>query len=127
MAIPSLQSLEECADFSKTVAPFVPLLYELPAKLADAATGRHGGGLVELYAATNPAITGLAFSLLLGAVFLVVADLNRNFSQVDRCWSLLPTFYIAHFNLWARVNGLPSQRLDAVLFLSTIWSVSGRS
>jgi steroid 5-alpha reductase family enzyme len=58
----------------------------------------------------------------LGAVFLVVAEINRNYSQVDRCWSLLPTVYIAHFDAWARLTGLPTRRLDVALLFSAIWS-----
>jgi len=54
----------------------------------------------------------------------VVSEANKNYSQVDRCWSILPTVYIAHFDLWAHLAGIPSQRLDAALLYSTIWSVS---
>jgi hypothetical protein len=121
MAIPALHALEECSDFSKTVEPFIPQLYALPEKLIDVFAGRQG--LLQLYLETNPLISGFAISILLGAVFLVVAEVNRNYSQVDRCWSLLPTLYIAHFDLWARLAGVPSQRIDAALLFSTIWSV----
>jgi len=124
MAVPNLQSLEECAEFSVTVAPFIPQLHALPGKLVDVLAGRHGGGFAELYTTTNPVISGFAFSFLLGAAFLVSAEINRNYSQIDRFWSLLPTFYIAHFDLWARLNGFPSQRLDAALFFGVMWSVS---
>lgn len=122
MALPTLHALEECADFSKTVEPFIPQLYSLPAELAKVLAGRES--LVKLYVETNPLISGFAISVLLGAVFLVAAEVNRNYSQVDRFWSLLPTFYIAHFDLWARLAGVPSQRIDAALLFSTIWSVS---
>ena len=122
MALPTLHALEECADFSKTVEPFLPQLYALPAKLADVLAGRED--LVKLYTNTNSLISGFAISILLGAVFLVAAEVNRNYSQVDRFWSLLPTIYIAHFDLWARLAGIPSQRIDAALLFSTIWSVS---
>jgi len=121
MALPALKSLEGCADYYTTVEPFLPQLYELPEKLLQ--TAQNGSSFVDLYATTNPFISGLAISIVLGAVFLVVAEVNKNYSQVDRCWSILPTVYIAHFNLWARLNGIPSQRLDAALFYSTIWSV----
>jgi len=122
MALPALRALEDCSNFSKTVQPFIPQLYALPERLADVLAGREG--IIKLYAETNPLITGFAISVFLGAVFLVAAEVNRNFSQVDRFWSLLPTFYIAHFDLWARLTGVPNQRLDAALLFSTIWSVS---
>ncbi|TLD23202.1 hypothetical protein PspLS_07302 [Pyricularia sp. CBS 133598] len=121
MALPALNALEECSDFSKTVEPFLPQLYELPNKLAEVFTS--GGGLRALYLGTNPLISAFAFSLVLGFVFLVVSEINQNYSQVDRCWSLLPTVYLVHFDVWARMAGLPSERLDTALFFSTVWSM----
>jgi steroid 5-alpha reductase family enzyme len=121
MTLPALISLEECSDFAKTVEPFIPQLYELPKKLLD--TVQTGGSLLDLYKTTNPLISGFALSIVLGAVFLVVAEINRNYSQVDRCWSLLPTIYIGHFDIWARLTGVPHQRIDIVLLFSTLWSV----
>lgn len=122
MALPALQTFEDCASWAKTVEPYLPQLYELPSKLVDVLQGRQG--LVDLYTHTNPLVSGFAISLFLGAVFLVVSEINRNYSQVDRCWSLLPTVYVAHFNLWARLTGVPSSRLDALLAFSAVWSVS---
>jgi steroid 5-alpha reductase family enzyme len=121
MAVPTLHALEECSDFSKTVEPFIPQLYALPERLSAVISGNES--LVKVYAETNPLISGFAISIFLGAVFLVAAEVNRNYSQVDRFWSLLPTFYIAHFDLWARLTGVPSQRIDAALLFSTVWSI----
>ncbi|KAK0711095.1 hypothetical protein B0H67DRAFT_493016 [Lasiosphaeris hirsuta] len=121
MALPTLKSLEECIDFKKTVEPFIPQLYDLPAKLADVLASRED--IVKLYTDTNPLISGFAISIFLGAVFLVTAEVNHNYSQVDRAWSVLPTFYIAHFDVWSRLAGVPNQRLDAALLFSTIWSI----
>ncbi|KAL2022326.1 hypothetical protein VTK56DRAFT_5724 [Thermocarpiscus australiensis] len=120
MALPMLRSLEDCADFSKAVEPFIPQLYELPGKLLAVLAGRES--LLKLYTETNPFISGFAISVVLGAVFLVVAEINRNYSQVDRCWSILPTLYIAHFNAWARLSGLPTRRIDLILLFSILWS-----
>ncbi|GAB1320612.1 Steroid 5-alpha reductase C-terminal domain-containing protein [Madurella fahalii] len=121
MALPSIGTLEDCADFSKVVEPFIPQLYALPEKLLDVVSGRER--LLSLYAETNPLISGFAISVALGAVFLVLAEINRNYSQVDRAWSILPTLYIAHFDAWARLSGIPSQRIDTVLLVSVIWSI----
>jgi steroid 5-alpha reductase family enzyme len=123
MAIPVLRTLEECSDFSSTVEPFLPQLYALPARLLDNITSRDA--LVQLYAETNPLVTAFAASVFLGAVFLVGAEVTRNYSQVDRFWSVGPNLYIAHFALWARVAGVHHQRVDLILAFSTIWSVSG--
>lgn len=121
MAVPALLSFPDTVDWSKTVEPYIPQLYELPSKLVDVLQSRQS--IVDLYLQTNPLISGLGLSILLGAVFLVVAEINKNYSQVDRCWSILPTLYIAHFDLWARLSGISSQRIDAILLFSTLWSV----
>lgn len=121
MAIPVLKSLEECADFSKTVEPYIAQFYELPQRLI--ASGGSPHDLLTLYKSTNPLVSGFAFSLFLGCVFLVVSEFNRNYSQVDRMWSLLPTIYNAHFAVWTHLNELPTQRVDLVLFWSVLWSV----
>jgi hypothetical protein len=122
LAIPVVKRLEQASDWSKVVEPYYDHFWNLPSQLNDVFTGRET--LLELYVNTNPLVTGFAVSIFLGAVFLVVAEINRNYSQVDRCWSLLPTFYNAHFALWARLAGYPHKRVDAILFWSLIWSVS---
>ncbi|KAI0191510.1 hypothetical protein EV127DRAFT_461048 [Xylaria flabelliformis] len=121
MALPAIKSLEDCADYYKVVEPFLPQLYELPSNVLNTLTS--GESLVKLYADTNPLISGLAFSLFLGCVVWVVSEINRNYSQVDRLWSVLPMFYNAHFAAWTHLNDLPSQRVDLILFWSVIWSV----
>ncbi|KAI0024750.1 DUF1295-domain-containing protein [Xylariomycetidae sp. FL0641] len=120
MALPTVKTLEECAEYAQVVEPFLPQLYDLPWNVADAVARRES--LVELYANTNPFVSGLGFSIFLGAIFLVVSEINRNYSQVDRMWSLLPTIYNAHFAAWSHLNNLPSQRVDLVLFWSVVWS-----
>lgn len=121
MALPSVNSLQECADYSKTVEPFLPQLYDLPRQLLDSFSDR--GALLQLYLETNPFISAGAFSLLLACVFFVAAELNRNFSQVDRAWSILPAVYNAHFALWARLSGGAHQRSDLIAAATVIWSV----
>lgn len=121
MALPSVRTLEDCADYSQVIEPYLPQLYELPWKVVDAVSSR--GSLLELYKNTNPLMSGLGFSIFLGFIFLVASEINRNYSQVDRLWSLLPTIYNAHFAAWSHLNDLPSQRLDLVLLWSVAWSV----
>jgi hypothetical protein len=124
MALPVVKSLEDCAEYANVVEPFLPQLYELPSRLLHTVTSRES--LLELYANTNPLISGLAFSIFLGCIVLVASEVSRNYSQVDRLWSILPAFYNAHFAAWAHLNNLPSQRVDLVLFWSVIWSVCGQ-
>ena len=67
-------------------------------------------------------VISFAFALALSVIVLFAAEINRNYSQVDRFWSLLPTSYNIHYAVWARANGLPTQRLDNVVMFSAIWS-----
>ncbi|TGJ87725.1 hypothetical protein E0Z10_g1044 [Xylaria hypoxylon] len=120
MALPALKSLEDCADYSKVIEPFLPQLYELPSNVFSTVTS--GESLLSLYADTNPLVSGFAFSIFIGGIFWIASEVNRNYSQVDRFWSLLPAFYNAHFSAWTHLNNLPSQRVDLVLLWSAIWS-----
>lgn len=121
MALPTIKSLGDCADYSIVIEPFLSQLYELPSNVLTTVT--NGESLLNLYANTNPLISGFAFSLFLGGLFWIASEANRNYSQVDRFWSLLPAFYNAHFSAWMHLNNLPSQRVDLILFWSVIWSV----
>ena len=121
MTLPTTASLIDCVNYDKTVAPYLPQLYDLPQQVFQTITNPQG--LKDLYLSTNPLISAVAISLFLSPVFLVAAEINRNYSQVDRFWSLLPTFYNAHYALYAHATGLPTQRLDALLAFSTLWSV----
>jgi len=121
MSLPVAKSLVDCADFSKTVLPYVPQLYDLPQQIFQNINNTQA--LKVLYISTNPVITAFAFSLFLAPIFLIVSEVNRNYSQVDRCWSILPTIYNAHFVLYAHAAGLPTRRLDTLLLFSGAWSV----
>lgn len=120
MALPVVKTLADCSDFFKTVYPFTSQLSALPQQLLDHATDVEG--LKNIYVSTNPLVFAFALSLVLAPIFLVVSEINRNYSQVDRCWSILPTMYIAHYAIWARLNDLPTQRIDNVLAFAVVWS-----
>ena len=122
MALPVVKSLSGCSDFSNTVLPYVDQLYDLPQQILQ--SYNNPTELQNIYLATNPLISAFACSLFLAPLFLIVSEINRNYSQVDRCWSILPTVYNAHFVLYAHLTGLPTQRLDNLLAFSTVWSVS---
>ena len=122
MSLPVIRSLADCTDIYKTVLPYVPQLHDLPQQIFENITNLQA--LKVLYISTNPLIFAFAFSLFLGPVFLIVSEVNKNYSQVDRCWSLLPTVYNAHFALYAHAAGLPTRRLDTLLVFSGLWSVS---
>ncbi|KAK3713042.1 hypothetical protein LTR37_008727 [Vermiconidia calcicola] len=121
MALPVVKTIVECADFSKTVQPYLPQLYTFPNEFAASITD--AGALKHLYLTTNPMISALAFSIATMPVFLLVTEINKNYSQVDRVWSILPTLFNAHYAIWARLNGFPAQRVDNVLAFSVVWSL----
>ena len=121
MALPNIQTLADCADFSKTVEPFIPQLLDLPQQVYQAISSPQALG--NLYLSTNPLISAFAFSLVLAPVFLVASEINKNYSQVDRFWSILPTAFNAHYVIWAHMVDLPTHRLDSLLAFSTIWTV----
>lgn len=121
MAVPVIKSLQDCADYTKTVEPFLPQLYSLPEKIW--ANGVNVAGLKHLYLDTNPLVTAFSASIVIGALCLALSELNRNYSQVDRLWSILPNLYVVHFAAWARLSGLAHHRLDLIAVATTFWSV----
>jgi hypothetical protein len=121
MSLPVAKILTECSDFQKTVLPYLPQLYDLPQQLAR--SYNNPPEVRNIYLATNPLISAFALSLFLAPLFLIISEINKNYSQVDRCWSILPTIYNAHFAIYAHMSGLPTARLDNLLAFSTVWSV----
>lgn len=120
-AVPLVSSLAACGEWGLTVAPYIHQLQELPYRFLDSISSV--ASLKELYVSTNPVVSGFAFSLAIAPIFLVVSEVNRNYSQVDRCWSILPTIYNIHYAVWAHLAGVPTARLDGVVIFSVFWSV----
>lgn len=122
VALPKIASLSDCADFSKTILPFVPQLRALPELLGQ--TWSSPQDLKQLYLATNPVISALAVALALIPLLIIISEIKQNSSQIDQLWSIIPGICNAHFVLYAHLAGLPTQRLDTLLAVSTLWSVS---
>jgi hypothetical protein len=123
LSLPVLKTAIDSADFTLTVRPYIAQLLDLPKQLSVIASSTSKiDDLGALYLNTNPLVTAFAFSLLLAPIFLVISEINKNYSQVDRAWSILPSIYIAHYTAWAHKNGLPTQRMDNILVFSLIWS-----
>lgn len=120
MAIPAVQAIGDCADYKITLEPFISQLRPLAPLVRDCLTDP--SALKQLYLDTNPFISGLAISLFLSPFFLFFANVNQNWSQIDRVWSILPTLYNAHWAIWAHLAGLSTARLDLRLFVSVVWS-----
>ena len=123
LSLPSLSTLSQCADFDLTARPYIKQLLDLPQQLRYIpGSDDKVADLKLLYLNTNPLVSSLAFALVLSVIVLIVSEINRNYSQVDRLWSILPAFYIGHYTLWAHLNGLPTNRLDNVAVFGAVWS-----
>lgn len=122
MALPAVKTLADCVDIEKTVYAFGQQFYDLPQQML--LTLSNPRGLAILYVSTNPLVSAFAFSIALSPIFLLVSEINKNYSQVDRCWSLLPTVYNIHYAVYAHLTGLPTGRTDLLMATSIIWSVS---
>lgn len=124
LSLPIITDLTDCADFSKTVLPYLTQLYGFytseGAKFIDVTDV---DAWKQLYVSTNPVVTALVFSVATWPIFLILSEVNKNYSQVDRVWSILPTIFNAHYAIWARLNGMPTQRVDNVLAFSVLWSL----
>ncbi|RMZ80230.1 hypothetical protein DV738_g2779, partial [Chaetothyriales sp. CBS 135597] len=121
MALPVVKSALECADFSVTVEPYLSQFQPLASTLWSSLSSL--SALEQLYLDTNPLISSFAFSLALAPVFLTLSEINKNYSQVDRVWSILPSVYIIHYVVYAWAAGLDTVRIGAVALASTIWSI----
>lgn len=122
MALPIVKATLDCSDFSKTVTPFLHQLRPLPGLIFNSAT--NPAALKQIYLDTNPLISAFAFSLALAPIFLLASEINKNYSQVDRFWSILPSLYNAHYAIYAHLMGFETERLDTLVAASLIWSVS---
>ncbi|KAF2634847.1 DUF1295-domain-containing protein [Massarina eburnea CBS 473.64] len=118
-ALPAVKTLPECADFFKTVLPYLPQLYDLPHKIYE---NYHSWEALKLiYLSTNPFITAIAFALFATPIVFIIAEINKNYSQVDRVWGVLPVIYNCHYALWAHQAGIPSQRMDHIMAVTVLW------
>ncbi|GKZ37021.1 hypothetical protein AbraIFM66950_008313 [Aspergillus brasiliensis] len=122
LPLPDVKSVVDCASFSHTVLPFLSQITALPERLQLAAAAKDVNILKDIYLSTNPFISALFLSLALSVLFVIASEINRNYSQVDRFWSILPSIYNVHFALWARLSGLQTQSLDTIAAITLIWS-----
>ena len=122
MSLPVVKTFADCVDFSKTVLPYTYQIYDLPQQILQSISNPQA--LKVLYVSTNPLISAFVLSVFLAPLFLVASEINRNYSQVDRFWSVLPTLFNAHFVFYAHAAGFPTKRLDTLLVCSILWSVS---
>lgn len=124
LPLPPILSPQGAAEFGRTFAPYVlsEQLLQLPSRLFEAGTDLNA--LQEVYTGTNPQVTAIAFALAISPIYVVIAEITGNYSQVDCSWSILPSIYNLHYYLWAHLTGLPTDRLQTIALFSVAWSVS---
>ncbi|MEM7437435.1 MAG: DUF1295 domain-containing protein, partial [Myxococcota bacterium] len=76
--------------------------------------------MTEWYLSTDPLETAIWASLGFGALCWVLSVLTREYSWVDRLWSITPVLYSVHFAAYA---GFDDPRLNLMAILVTIWGV----
>ena len=126
LPLPPILSPAEAAQYSRSLVPYVfsSQILELPSRVVDAANSTDAlHSFQELYLATNPMLTAVAFALALCPFFVLAAEIRNNYSQVDCWWPFLPSIYNLHFYAWAYGNGLPTDRLQTVGVISVLWTV----
>jgi len=118
-ALPEFSRLEDASISS------IPNIYELFSAALHGAGKIWTGdiGAFEFYKETNPLVTSLLLSMMLSVSTLVLSEITRNYSQVDRLWSILPAVYACHYKYFALLNGVQSERLDMIILVTIIWSV----
>jgi steroid 5-alpha reductase family enzyme len=63
-------------------------------------------------------LTWILVIIIVAIVCFVVSELTRNYSQVDKLWSLMPGIYS-----WITVAAFPSPRLFVMAILVTLWGL----
>lgn len=121
MALPVVGSLSDCASYFDTVQPYFAQLQPLPGVIFESI--QNPAALKQIYLDTNPLVSALTFAIATAPIFLVVSEINRNYSQVDRVWSILPTIFNLHYAVYAYLEGLSLKRVLTVTAVSTFWSV----
>ena len=124
-ALSPCSTLQDCSSYALTVAPHIAQLETYIPNFLQAVSSSNPGSptLSQFYVSTNPLITSFVFSLALSPIFLLTSEINKNFSQVDRCWSLLPAVHALHYAVWAHLSpGVPTARIDLVAAVVTCWS-----
>jgi len=74
--------------------------------------------LIELYRTTDSLTTAFAACAVLAAWCWLASVVTRNYSQVDRLWSILPVLYVFHF---AARSGFAHPRLVIMSVLVLLW------
>jgi len=76
--------------------------------------------LVALYRTTDPLVTAAWTAAALAALCWILSIVTKEYSWVDRLWSIAPVLYAVHFAHFARYQ---DARLNLMAILVTLWGV----
>lgn len=76
--------------------------------------------MLELYRSTDPLVTALVVAGGFSALCWVLSLLTREYSWVDRLWSITPPLYAIHFAAYASFG---DARLNLMAALVVLWGV----
>ena len=76
--------------------------------------------LIELYKATDPLTTALWVAGALALLCWVLSLITKEYSWVDRLWSITPVLFAVHFAGYAGFN---DARLNLMAALAVLWGV----
>ncbi|KAG0172740.1 hypothetical protein DFQ30_009756 [Apophysomyces sp. BC1015] len=80
--------------------------------------------LLELYRATDPILTALVIVAVFTTSHYILSELTRNYSQVDKAWSILPGLYAWHFFIHDYLlKNTINPRLLIASVLITLWGI----
>lgn len=77
-------------------------------------------GVVEVYRATDPLVTALWVAGGFALLCWVLSVLTKEYSWVDRLWSITPALFATHF---AGYVGFSDARLNLMAGLAVLWGV----
>lgn len=76
------------------------------------------------YTETDPVTSALVMAAIVAMAVWIIAIVNKNYSQMDRLWSVLPFAYSVHYSIHSYIlNGSLSPRLMLMTSLQALWSV----
>lgn len=74
--------------------------------------------LLDLYRTTDPLVAAFVACAALAVGCWIASLLTKNYSQVDRLWSVLPVLYVFHFGAH---SGFSEVRLVIMTLLALLW------
>jgi steroid 5-alpha reductase family enzyme len=77
-------------------------------------------GLLDLYSETDPLLSALWLCAAFSVLCWLLSVLTREYSWVDRIWSITPVIYTGHFAAHA---GFDDARLNVMALLVALWGL----